>query len=879
TITPAMYGANPTYTATVKVSNNHAKLACTVTEQVVITINPTPEIDAVDVTHVDCHGDNTGKISLTVTGGTGHTYAWAYSETSGGATTPLTAATNPLEDIVAGYYTVTVTNAEGCEVVSSEIAVNQPAEALTATVVPTSPLCSDGTGTIVVTATGGTPTYSYAWDPNTSDNIANVTGLATGTYTVTVSDARGCKFIGSADIVIPAQIVKDPSSTITDVACHGDSTGAINFVATGGTGALQYSINSGSTYQDNGLFTGLFSGNYTITVKDANNCVVNFTDQIVDQPDEALAATITQVNINCHGGATGEATVNATGGTTPYEYEWSTGATTAGITGLSAGTYGVTVTDDNDCTFETSVTITQLPEITLASSSIKHVECKGTSTGGITVVAQGGSGTFEYSINSGIYQNNGVFTLLATGSHVITVRDANDTTCTKDFNFVVEEPAVALTLNASVTDPIACHGDADATVTLIAADGWGKYTYTFNGVGSTTGIYTPIAAGTNYAYQVVDSLGCIITGTLDVDQPAELTVDATITTPVKCYGDSATVTLTVAGGTGPTYTYTLGTLTNNDGVFNVPAGNYAYSVKDENYCEVSSTVDLAVTQPNELTVTLDLTNPDCFGATGTIEANPEGGVGSYTYKWSDAAGQTTKTAIGLTSDTYTVTVTDGNDCTVEESATVVVPTEIAIDAVTLTHVLCYGKLTGKIELVATGGTPGTTNAYSYKLGSETNYTGYFEGLAAGDHTVIVTDGKGCPNSFDYTLNQPEELAVDPDIVPVKCNSGADGSIDLRTSGGVTPYTYAWSPNTTETTEVVTGLTAATYSVIVTDANGCELTRNDLVVDEPGPIVISFDPPSDTIICNGTTIPVTVSSTGGTGTTHTYEWSTDAVVAE
>ena len=110
------------------------------------------------------------------------------------------------------------------------------------------------------------------------------------------------------------------------------------------------------------------------------------------------------------------------------------------------------------------MTITELDEITLASSTIKHVECKGTSTGGITVVAQGGSGTFEYSINSGIYQNNGVFTLLATGSHVITVRDSVHKTCTKDFNFVVEEPAVALTLNASVTDPIACHGEVDATL-------------------------------------------------------------------------------------------------------------------------------------------------------------------------------------------------------------------------------------------------------------------------------------------------------------------------------------------------------------------------------------------------------------------------------
>lgn len=873
TITPAMYGANPTYTATVEVSNNHAKLACKVTEQVVITINPTPEIDAVAVTHVDCHGDNTGKISLTVTGGTGHTYAWAYSETSGGATTPLTAATNPLEDIVAGYYTVTVTNAEGCEVVSSEIAVNQPAEALTATVVPTSPLCSDGTGTIVVTATGGTPTYSYAWDPNTSDNTATVTGLATGTYTVTVSDARGCKFIGSADIVIPAQIVKDPSSTITDVACHGGSTGAINFVATGGTGALQYSINSGSTYQDNGLFTGLFSGNYTITVKDANNCVVNFTDQIVDQPDEALAATITQVNINCHGGATGEATVNATGGTLPYQYLWSTGATTKTISGLPAGPYSVTVTDGKDCTLETSVTITELDEITLASSTIKHVECKGTSTGGITVVAQGGSGSYEYSINNGPYQSTGQFTLLEDGHYVITVRDSVHKTCTKDFNFDVEEPVSPLTLNASVTDPIACHGEDDATVTLIAADGWGKYTYTFGGVESTTGIYSPIAAATGYTYQVVDSLGCIITGTLDVDQPAELIITSiSVTDPIDCYGEEAEVTIQTTGGTG-TITYTLGTLSNDTGVFIVPAGDYAYSVKDENECEVRSTLDFTVIEPDELTVDATITTPvKCYGDNATVTLTVAGGTGpTYTY----TLGTLTNNdgVFNVPAGLYKYCVEDASGCvtdTVEINVTQ--PDPLTATAAVTTPILCNGG-NATVTITAEGG----TGAYSYTFNSNTNPTGEFT-TTAGTYTYTVKDENACETaSATIEVTQPAALDVNPDIVPVKCNSGADGSIELHTSGGTTPYTYAWSPNTTETTEVVTGLTAGNYTVTVTDANGCELIE-PLTVGQPDPIVITFTPVSGTTICNESTISVTVSSTGGTGTTHTYEWSNDAVVA-
>ncbi len=865
TITPAMYGANPTYTATVKVSNNHAMLACTVTEQVVITINPTPEIDAVAVTHVDCHGDNTGKISLTVTGGTGHTYAWAYSETSGGATTPLTAATNPLVDIVAGYYTVTVTNAEGCEVVSSEIEVNQPDEALTATVVPTSPLCSDGTGRIVVTATGGTPTYSYAWDPNTSDNTATVTGLATGTYTVTVSDALGCKFIGSADIVIPAQIVKDPSSTITDVACHGGSTGAINFVATGGTGTLQYSINSGLTYQDNGLFTGLFSGNYTITVKDANNCVVNFTDQIVDQPDEALAATITQVNINCHGEATGEATVNAAGGTLPYEYVWSTGATTAGITGLSAGTYEVTVTDDNDCTLEKSVTITQLPEITLASSTIKHVECKGTSTGGITVVAQGGSGTFEYSINSGIYQNNGVFTLLATGSHVITVRDANHTTCKKDFNFVVEEPAVALTLNASVTDPIACHGDADATVTLIAADGWGKYTYTFNGVGSTTGIYTPIAAGTNYAYQVVDSLGCVIAGTLDVTQPDQLAItSATVTDPIDCYGEEAQVTIVATGGTG-TLTYTLGTLSNNTGVFTVPAGNYAYSVKDENNCEVSSTLDFTVIEPAELTVDATITTPvKCYGDNATVTLTVAGGTGpTYTY----TLGTLTNNdgVFNVPAGLYKYCVEDASGCvtdTVEINVTQ--PDPLTATAAVTTPILCNGG-NATVTITAEGG----TGAYSYTFNFNTNPTGEFT-TTAGTYTYTVKDENACETaSATIEVTQPAALDVNPEIVDVKCHGEETGSIKLTVIGGTTPYHYTWSPAAPDT-NYIENLSAGTYEITVTDDNGCPIKTSYNVV-QPNKIEITFDPVGPLTICDGTTESVEITVTGGSETYTSYEW--------
>ena len=898
TITPTMYGANPTYTATVKVSNNHAKLACTVTEQVEITINPTPEITNAAVTRPSCHGAEDGEILLTVVGGTTpFTYVWTYSETSGGATTTLASTSNPLTGVKAGFYTATVIDENGCQNLYAEFEVTQP-DQLTATFDITTPNCFGEANGIKVNPTGGTGAYTYLWSNGATTKA--ITGLPVGThtYTVTVADANECEFVGSADIVVPSEITL-ATSLGTNVACYGELTGSIQAVATGGTpgtapNEYTYTLHKKNTHlpynfvyvtdNNTGTFTGLGHGYYRVTVKDFNNCEKQFYF-IITQPDAALVATINAADvthISCNGGATGEVKVTVTGGTLPYDYTWSNGGDTQEITNLIAGDYTVTVTDANSCTANATVTVNEYEEIALSSQVVVNIKCYGENTGSITVAAQGGSGSYEYCINSGSYQSTGAFTNLTAGDYIIRVRDLADTDCYKDFNFTLTQPDNELTVTLNLTNPD-CFGET-GTIEAVPAGGTTPYSYAWSHDAAADGAtVTNLAAGT-YTVTVTDDNDCTVDVTTTVVVPTEIVQDAsTAITNVACHGElTGKIEFVATGGTPGTpdaYTYTLGTETNNDGIFeNLPAGTHNIVVKDGNNC--TKTIPVEITQPTDpLTVTLALTNPDCFGGTGTIVANPAGGASGYSYKWSHDATADGANVTNLTAGPYEVTVTDANLCTATASATVVVPTEIAIDAVTLTHVLCYEETTGKIELVATGGTPGTPNAYTYESDLVTNHDGIFEDLSAGDHIVRVADDNGCNKKFTFTLNQPAAaLATAPVIAHVKCNSGADGSIELHTSGGTTPYTYAWSPNTTETTEVVTGLTAATYSVTVTDANGCELTHNDLVVDEPGPIVISFDPPSGTIICNESTISVTVSSTGGTGTTHTYEWSTDAVVA-
>jgi len=370
--------------------------------------------------NVSCNGDNTGSASASATGGIGpYTYAW-----SNGATT----ASNT--GLMAGTYTVTVTDASGCT--DTEIVTITEPTALVASVgSSTNVLCNSGSnGSATATASGGTAAYTFLWSNGSS--TATVTGLSAGTYTVTVTDANGCTDTDIVTISEPAALVANVTSS-NNASCNGSNDGAATASAAGGTAPYSFSWSNGASTAG---ATGLIAGSYTVTVTDANGCtdtdVVNITEPAI------LVASISgNVNVSCNGGANGSLTASATGGTTAYTYLWSDGSTAATASGLSAGTYTVTITDANGCSDTESAIVTE-PTLLLLSTSAVNVTCNGGLDGAIDLTVSGGTTSYTFSWSSGAVTED--INSIAAGTYTVTVTDANG--CSDNTSETLSEPAV-----------------------------------------------------------------------------------------------------------------------------------------------------------------------------------------------------------------------------------------------------------------------------------------------------------------------------------------------------------------------------------------------------------------------------------------------------
>ncbi|MDR7212711.1 T9SS type A sorting domain-containing protein, partial [Flavobacterium piscis] len=335
-------------------------------------------------TNVSCNGGTNGSASVSPSGGTpGYTYSWS---PSGG-----TAAT--ATGLAAGSYTVTITDANGCTA-TRNYTITQPSAISTATGSQTNVSCNGGTnGSASVSPSGGTPGYTYSWSPS-GGTAATATGLAAGSYTVTVTDANGCTATRNYTITQPTAISTATGSQ-TNVSCNGGTNGSASVSPSGGTPGYTYSWSpSGGTAA---TATGLAAGSYTVTVTDANGCTAtrNYT---ITQPTAISTATGSQTNVSCNGGTNGSASVSPSGGTPGYTYSWSpSGGTAATATGLAAGSYTVTITDANGCTATRNYTITEPAAIisttTLAGETItadqagatyQWFECPGTIISGET---------------------------------------------------------------------------------------------------------------------------------------------------------------------------------------------------------------------------------------------------------------------------------------------------------------------------------------------------------------------------------------------------------------------------------------------------------------------------------------------------------------
>lgn len=825
--------ANTNYTVTVT-----DQLGCSDTTSVTLTQPSSPITAATTGSILACYGANTGTIQLTVSGATPpYSYQWNNNAT-----------TEDLSNLVAGTYTVTITDANNCTITETET-VTQPPTPIVITGSGTTIACGATTGSINISVTGGGSPYTYAWSNGASSQ--DISGLTPGTYTVTVSDQYGCNM--PMDFTINTLTNLTASTTSTDAACATSPTGTASVTASGGQAPYNYLWSyNGQTSQS---LSNLPAGLYTVTVTDATNCQITASATVGQ-----LASLIVSANIqpiSCSGGNDGgiDLTVSSSDPNNTFTYNWSNNAISQDITNLSAGSYQVTITDQNGCSASGSFNMTS-PTPVSANTTITSITCHGGNDGTVTVNATGGAGfyTYQWANNLG---TNAMISNVSAGGYFVTITDANG--CTASTSAFVGQPN-PLTINLLPT-AIACSGNATGSITTSVSGGTGSYSYNWdNGIGN---IQHPnnLTAGT-YNVTVTDGNGCTQTATTTVNQLAPISVSVQNQTNVSCGGtNDGSISLAVTNGVAP-FSYNW-----NNGIGNTPnptnliAGTYNVTVTDANGCTTSTST--TITQPGGLNVNAIPTPASCFGTnTGAINLTINGGTAPFNYNWNNGIGNI-QNPTNLASGNYNVTITDANGCSANLSVLVTQPNNLSA-SLFHTNLNCFGNTNASITTNISGGTAPYTFAWNNGLGS----VQHPNNLGAGTYNLTVTDANGCIQTATTTITQPTQMQSTVVATDVSCFGANDGSISTSVTGGTPPYSFVWN-NGGAAIQSPGGLSANIYTGIVIDANSCVLTHSVVVAEPPqlNLMTANITPSS----CNNNNGSITVIAGGG-NPPYSYSWS-------
>jgi hypothetical protein len=787
------------------------------------------------LTQVNCNGNSTGAIALSVTGTTSpYLYSWSNGNTL---------ANNA--GLSAGAYSVQITDVNGCSK-TKNYTISEPSVLSALSISSVNATCFGlANGSAQVVATGGVNPYAYAW--NNGVTSASNTAIAAGNYVVTVSDANGCTTTASTTVNQPSTAVS-LNVTGVNLLCNNDNSGSAVAVATGGTGTLSYSWNTGATTTS---LSSLSAGNYAVTVLDANGCSIN-NSITISQPNVLSGSISNSTNVSCYGLTNGSISVAVTGGATPYAYNWSNGNTIALNNNLGSGSYTLTVTDNNNCTTVLSSTITAPADSVSTSVSSTNLACFGDNSGSAAVSASGGTGTLTYAWSNGA--SSAALSSLPAGVYSVTVADANG--CSKTNVITLTQPAlIAPSLTSSSN--ASCYGSSDGAIEIAISGGLAPYSQTWNN-GATSLINNNLSAGA-YSVLITDASGCNTVFTANVNQPDSISI-AISGTNLLCNGDnSGAVSTTATGGTG-TLIYSWSNGATTTAITSLVAGSYIVTVTDVNAC--TNTAGVTITEPILLGASIvSVDSASCYDfSDGTIEALASGGSTPYSYTWNNSTANAINT--GLNAGLYSVTITDINGCDTILSASVDQPDSLNV-SISGTNLLCNSNNSGAAIATATGGT-GTLN-YNWSNGQTTSA---ISSVAAGMYTITVIDANGCSKTGDISISEPTVLSATVIALDsTTCYGTADGSIDISSMGGVAPYTYSWSNSAL--TSLNTGLIAGVYTVTVTDANSCD-TVLSATVQQPDSISVLFI--TTHLLCNNDSSgTASVVAGGGTGT-YSYTWS-------
>jgi gliding motility-associated-like protein len=794
-----------------------------------------------------------------------YNYSWNTGADSGSISAP------------PGTYCVTVTDNLGCNsTVCKTIASPAPlAISMSSTNLSVNG-GSDGTATAAVS--GGTSPYSYLWSNN--GTTATISGLTYGAYTVAVNDANGCRINGSVVVNEPRCSGFNVTATHTNLACYGNSNATATATPNGGTMPYSYlwNDNNGQTASQ---AINLSDGTYTVFVTDANSCITSANVTITMPPP--IINTFIYSDVTNFAGNNGSASANPFGGTSPYTYSWGNGASTQTISNLTPGIYHINISDNKGCIYPDSVVIEKDSCSNLRISAVAtSLSCFGSGNGTATAFVNIGTAPFQYLWSNGAVTNS--VSNLSSGTYSVRVTDATGCFTFKTVNVI--QPA-KLSLGLSPTDAI-CNGQNNGTIETTVSGGTYPYNFTWsNGSATEDLIYL---APANYTVNVLDANGCAASGSVSVKQPASLTTSYTMINPTCNGGSNGSIDLSVTGGIVP-YAYSWSNGMTSEDLSSISSGSYIVKVTDANGCKLSSDIDIIVGEPAVVAVDSVAISCNVPGAdTTTVMVYPSGGNGGP-YQISFDNGATFLASGNYSSElpidsAYKVIVKDGNSCSSPVAYSLSIKPGVKITSVDFSKCIPLDSAQTLVTVAAAGG-DGGPYFVSFDNGATFEASGiYSKNLPVGTlYSILVKDQKGClsvPTSV--SIPSPLSASVSSTLYSggfnVSCQGNSDGSITATVAGGTQPVSYSWTgPGSySSSKQSISGLIAGTYSVIVTDSNGCTadksttLTQPDSLISSAA---VSSNYNGNAISCAGSADgAVNLTVAGGT-MPYSYSWNNGA----
>ena len=757
--------------------------------------------------NLNCYADNSGSISSTTTGGVGQLiYTWSNGQTA-----------TSISNLSAGTYSLNVIDGLGCSATES-IILSQPDE-LTSTYTKTDVSCFNANdGSAIVNFFGGTTgsvpgdtNYILGWQGLTNilfnpiaqfeTSVVAPNGIPAGIYPYSVTDLNGCTIYDTITIIEPDSLfITYTTSNFSgfEIDCAGENSGEINIQVNGGTAPFNHYLN-GIT-QNSYNITNLVAGNYMDSIIDFNGCSTSVSITLYE-PD-TLNGSLTSTQLDCYGDCDGEIYSSINGGVLPYNLQWNTADTTDTITGICDGSYNLSITDQNGCNENVTISLIEPDEINVEVDSLIDVNNYGGSDGAIYITLSGG--TSPYNI---VWTNNNTFlsfdedlTNLSAGIYFLEITD--DNSCIHyDTLDIMQPPSLYITLDGS-TNAI-CFDSCDGEINVTANGGDSTYFYFWtgpNGFTSTSEDISNLCYG-EYILTLDDGISSV-TDTFNIFQPQPFVYNLIIDS-INCYNDFTQAVINVWGGTQP-YTYNWSSGGNNY-FTSLNAGTYSVSVSDVNGCSMSES--FTINNPDSIISIATTSNTSCFGGNdgSTNISIISGGTAPFMFSSNNGLTyQNSNIFSNLSVGNYSILISDSNNCLDSLNIEINSPSEIY--SITSSDSLsCYNLCDGNVYVTAFGGTPPYN--YSWDYGTSN--------LCAGLYNVIITDLNNCTSVNNAIVSEPDPLLI---------NIYISDSTLVATSGYNSYQWYSADGNIVNgaTNETFTPNTVGEYYVVVNNGE-CEET--------------------------------------------------------